>query len=107
MAPSVPCRFHWLTWIGSHREVRCMAQSDGMVGGDLPDRLAATDRPMATLALHSGLWVRPLPMGGSPLQGRYPASEVNDGACAEKPDQLRSYVTLITMEICASAMALE
>jgi len=24
-------------------------------------------------------------IGGSPFQGRYPASEVNDGACPEKP----------------------
>ena len=46
-------------------------------------------------------------MGGSPLQGRYPASEVNDGACAEKPDQLRWHVTLIVIELCASAMAPE
>ncbi len=32
----------------------------------------------ATLALNSGLWVRRLLTGGSPVQGRYPASEVND-----------------------------
>ena len=44
MAPSVPCRFHWLTWIGSDRKVRCIAQPDGMLRGDLLDRLAATDR---------------------------------------------------------------
>jgi len=25
---------------------------------------------------------------GSPFQGRYPASEVNDGACPGKPDHL-------------------
>ena len=25
---------------------------------------------------------------GAPFQGRYPASEVNDGTCPEKPDQL-------------------
>jgi hypothetical protein len=43
---------------------------------------------MATLALNSGLWVRRLlnsfgegyAYGGSPFQGRCPASEVNDGA---------------------------
>jgi hypothetical protein len=45
---------------------------------------------MATLALNSGLWVRRLLIGGSPHQGRYPASEVNDGACPEKPDHLAS-----------------
>jgi len=28
-------------------------------------------------------------IGGSPDQGRNPASEVNDGACPEKPDHLR------------------
>jgi hypothetical protein len=51
----------------------------------------------ATLALNSGLWVRRLlnsfgegfAYGGSPFQGRYAASEVNDGDCPEKPDHLR------------------
>jgi hypothetical protein len=51
---------------------------------------------MATLALNSGLWVRRLlnsfgegcAYGGSPFQGRCPASEVNDGGCPEKPDHL-------------------
>jgi len=32
--------------------------------------------------------VRRLLIGGSPFQGRYPASEVNDGACPEKPVHL-------------------
>jgi hypothetical protein len=32
--------------------------------------------------------VRRLLIGGSPFQGRYPASEVNDGDCPEKPDHL-------------------
>ena len=53
---------------------------------------------MATLALNSGLWVRRLlnsfgegcAYGGSPFQGRCPASEVNDRGCPEKPDHLRS-----------------
>jgi hypothetical protein len=44
---------------------------------------------MANLALHSGLWDRRLRMGGSPFQGRYPASQVNDGPCPERPDQLK------------------
>jgi hypothetical protein len=43
---------------------------------------------MATLALNSGLWVRRLLIGGSPFQGRCPASEVNDGGCPEKPVHL-------------------
>jgi hypothetical protein len=38
--------------------------------------------------LNSGLWVRRLLIGGSPFQGQYPASEVNDGGCPEKPDHL-------------------
>jgi hypothetical protein len=59
-----------------------------VISGDLLDRLATTDRPMATLALNSGLWVRRLLMGGSPVQGQYPASEVNDGTCPEKPVHL-------------------
>ena len=33
--------------------------------------------------------MRRLLIGGSPFQGRYPASEVNDGGCPEKPDHLR------------------
>ena len=48
---------------------------------------------MATLALNSGLWVRRLLMGGSPVQGRYPASEVNDGACPDKPVRLWDWLT--------------
>jgi hypothetical protein len=43
---------------------------------------------MATLALNSGLWVRRLLMVGAPFQGWCPASEVNDGGCPGKPDQL-------------------
>jgi len=30
-------------------------------------------------------------IGGSPFQGRYPASEVNDGDCPEKPDHLNDF----------------
>ena len=44
LASSSNCRFHWLTWIGSHREVRCIPHSDGVVSSDLLDRLAANDR---------------------------------------------------------------
>jgi hypothetical protein len=33
--------------------------------------------------------VRRLLIGGSPFQGRCPASEVNDGGCPEKPDHLK------------------
>ena len=43
---------------------------------------------IATMALKSGLWVRRLLIGGSPFQGRCPASEVNDGGCPEKLDHL-------------------
>ncbi len=32
--------------------------------------------------------MRRLLMGGSPVQGQYPASEVNDGTCPEKPVRL-------------------
>ncbi len=45
---------------------------------------------MATLALNSGPRMRRLLMGGSPVQGGCPASEVHDGACPEKPVPLRS-----------------
>jgi hypothetical protein len=40
--------------------------------------------------LNSGLWVRRLLIGGSPDQGRYPASEVNDEACPDKPVHLNA-----------------
>ncbi len=43
---------------------------------------------METLALNSGLWMRRLFIGESPVQGRCPVSEVNDGGCPEKPDHL-------------------
>lgn len=45
---------------------------------------------MATLALNSGLWLRRLLISGSPFQGRYPASKVNDGPYPEKTDHLRA-----------------
>jgi hypothetical protein len=35
------------------------------------------------------LFRRRLRQRWSPFQGRYPASEVNDGPCPEKPDHLR------------------
>jgi hypothetical protein len=43
---------------------------------------------MATRALSSGLWVRRLRISESPDYGRYPASELNDGARPEKPAHL-------------------
>jgi len=43
---------------------------------------------MAIPALSSGLWARRLFIGGSPFQGRYPASEINDWTCPEKPVHL-------------------
>jgi len=62
---------------------------------------------MATLALNSGLWVRRLLIGGSPDQGRCPASEVNDVACPEKPVhiighdvRLRSLLSDFLIELC-------
>jgi hypothetical protein len=39
---------------------------------------------MATLALNSELWTRRLLIGGSPFQGRCPATEVKNGNCPEK-----------------------
>ena len=43
---------------------------------------------MATLALNLRLWVSRL-LIGRPVQGRCPASEVNDGASPENPVKLR------------------
>ena len=56
-----------------------------MISGDRLDSLAATDRFHGELGLDSGLWVWRLQIGVSPLQGRYPASKVNDGDFLEKP----------------------
>ena len=50
--------------------------------------------PTATPALTWGLKVRRFLIGGSPVQGRYPASEVNDRACPAKPDHL-SHLPLV------------
>ena len=41
---------------------------DGVMSHGLPDRFAATDRPMATLPLNSELWLRRLLIGGSPIR---------------------------------------
>jgi hypothetical protein len=61
---------------------------DRVISRDLLDRLAATDRLHGYSGLEFGTVVRRLIIGGSPDQGRYPASEVNDGACPEKPVHL-------------------
>jgi hypothetical protein len=55
---------------------------DGVVGGDLLNLLAATDRPMGrSVALNSGLWVRHLLIGGGPEdQGRCPPQRLTMGA---------------------------
>lgn len=44
LAPSSHCRFHWLTGIGSHRELRWIAQTDGAIGNHLLNPLPSTAR---------------------------------------------------------------
>ena len=62
---------------------------DGVIRGDLLDRLAATDRLHGDSGLEFGTVGAALAHEWeTPFQGRYPASEVNDGTCPEKPDQL-------------------
>jgi hypothetical protein len=61
---------------------------NGVISCDLLDGLATADRLHGDPALNSGLWVQRLLIGGSPDQGRYPVSEVHDGACPEKPVHL-------------------
>ena len=62
---------------------------DGVIGGDLLDRLAATDRLHDDSGLEFGTVGEALAHEWEPpFQGRYPASEVNDGTCPEKPDHL-------------------
>ena len=62
---------------------------DGVIGGDLLDRLAATDRLHGDLGLEFGTVGAALAHEWEPpFQGRYPASEVNDGTCPGKPEHL-------------------
>lgn len=62
---------------------------DGVIGGDLLDRLATTDRLHGDSGLEFGTVGAALAHEWDPpFQGRYPASEVNDGSCPEKPDHL-------------------
>jgi hypothetical protein len=61
---------------------------DGVIRGDLLDRLVATDRLHGDPGLELGAVGKPLLIGGSPFQGRYPAFEVNDRVCTEKPVHL-------------------
>lgn len=62
---------------------------DDVIGDDLLDRLAATDRRVGDSGLEFGTMGAALAHGWEPpFQGRYPASEVNDGTCSEKQDQL-------------------
>lgn len=63
---------------------------DGVVGGDLLDRLAATDRLHGDPGLELGAVGAALAHRWERLSGRYPASEVNDGGCPEKPVHLSS-----------------
>jgi hypothetical protein len=78
--------------------VRCIARFDGVVGGDLLDRLAATDRLHDDLGLEFGtvgeafaqlLRIKGFACGGSPLHGRCPSSKVDERGCPEKPDHHR------------------
>jgi hypothetical protein len=70
---------------------------------------------MATLALNSGLWVRRLlnsfgegfAYGESPFQGRYPASEVNDGDCPEKPGQVNPLVARLKARAASEGVTLK
>ena len=59
---------------------------------------------MATLSLNSGLWLRRLLFGGSPFQERYPASEVNDGACPEKPNHLKPKWLVLAGQVLAGCV---
>ena len=79
LAPSSSWRFHWLTWIGF----------DSVLGGDLLDRLAATDRFHGDLGLELGAVRAALTHGVEvTVQGRYLASEVNDRTYPGKPGHL-------------------
>ena len=51
----------------------------GVIGSDLLDRLPPTDRLQGDSSLKLGTMGARLLIGESHFQGRYPASEVNDG----------------------------
>jgi len=74
---------------------------DGVVGGDLLDCLAATDRlhgdPGFELGAVGEAFAHPWE---PPFQGRYPATKVNDGACPEKPVHLRSPAGVVPAVSC-------
>jgi len=65
---------------------------DGVIGGDLLVRLAATDRRHGDSGLERGVVERRLlnsfgegfANGESPVQEQYPASQVNDGGLSRK-----------------------
>jgi len=42
---------------------------------------------------------------GAPFQGRYPTSEVNDGTCPEKPDQLSAVSIAVSLRPIAEQSA--
>ena len=64
---------------------------NGVISIDLLDRLEATDRLHGDSGLEFGTVGAALAHEWeTPFQGRYPASEVNDGTCPAKPDQLTS-----------------
>ena len=64
---------------------------DGLVGGDLLDRLTATDCLHGTPGLELGAVARRLLIDGSPDYARAPSSEVKDRAFPGKPDHLTCY----------------
>jgi hypothetical protein len=64
---------------------------DGVVSGDLLNRLAATDRLHGDTGLELRVVGSALAHGGSPDQERGPASKVNNGAAPEKPVQLSQW----------------
>ncbi len=51
--------------------------------------------------------MRRLLIGGSPVQGRDPALEVNDGGCPEKPDHLSPLATIVGIDVNSKCKDLE
>jgi hypothetical protein len=80
LEPPISSRFHWLTCMG------WMAFSSAISWIVWRPLIAS----MAPLAWNSGLLVLRLPIGGSPIQARYRASEVNDETGPENPNTTQS-----------------
>ena len=73
---------------------------DGVIGGDLLDRLATTDRLHGDSGLDFGTVGAALAREWQPpFQRKDSASEVNDGTCPEKPVHLSQLLNVVSHHV--------